>query len=254
MTILVGVRCVDGVVIGADSIATSANGHVPTMQIPSNNKITVFQKNMMAATTGDVGLAQRLSRNLEHLCTHESFDSLDLHDFSGLISHMMIKDCQHTGIYSGGPTALGLGALVAAPIQGVPHLIEFDPIRFQPEVKQDRTFYVSMGAGQMHADPFLAFISRVIWKNRMPSVDVGKFGVYWALDHAIRVAPGGVGHPINIAVLKADQLSWNVTLAEDFQEGAQYVDELEAYISRFTSEPFGDTNVSTLPVMPTKSP
>ena len=55
MTILVGVKCTDGVVIGSDSIATSSAGPQPVMQIRSNDKIHIFRDKVIVAATGAVG-------------------------------------------------------------------------------------------------------------------------------------------------------------------------------------------------------
>lgn len=251
MTVIVGVRCVDGVVIGADSIATSAAGSLPTVQIPSNRKIDLFHDKVIVASTGDVGLAQRLSRHVDDAVVAGSFDSANVHDCSGEISHRMLRDCGQTGL-QWMQFGLGFGALMAAPINDEPCLIEFDTMKFQPEIKTGKIFYAAMGSGQVQADPFLAVINRVFWQNEMPSVDVGKFGVYWALDHAIRVAPGGIGHPISIAVLKKVDGRWATSVADEFQEGAQYVDELESHIARFTRSTLDEAMPSTLPAVPTE--
>jgi hypothetical protein len=37
----------------------------------------------------------------------------------------------------------------------------------------------------MLADPFLAFINRVLWKGVLPTIEMGRLGVYWTLDHTI---------------------------------------------------------------------
>jgi hypothetical protein len=44
VTVLVGVRCTDGVVIGADSIATSAMGQLPLIHLESEPKIQIFKR------------------------------------------------------------------------------------------------------------------------------------------------------------------------------------------------------------------
>lgn len=59
MTVLVGALCVDGVVIGADSIATSALGLHPLIQIRSDDKVIIVGDKVIIATTGSVGLSQR---------------------------------------------------------------------------------------------------------------------------------------------------------------------------------------------------
>jgi 20S proteasome alpha/beta subunit len=65
MTILVGVKCSDGIVIGADSIATSAAGHSPLIHLQSNNKIEIFGNSIIVAATGSVGFSQRLKHHVE---------------------------------------------------------------------------------------------------------------------------------------------------------------------------------------------
>jgi hypothetical protein len=51
----------------------------------------------------------------------------------------------------------------------------------------------------MLADPFLAFVSKLLWKSKMPTVEEAKLGVYWVLDHTLKLAPGKVGPPIRLA-------------------------------------------------------
>ena len=128
---------------------------------------------------------------------------------------------------------LRFGALLAAGnSKSGPFLIEYGPTDFQPEIKTGKLFFVSMGSGQILADPFLAFVTRVIWKSEMPTVDVAKLGVYWVLDHTIKLAPGKVGPPIKIATLRKSGESW-VAKEEDTQQSAQYVNDLEKHIGDF---------------------
>ena len=65
MTILVGVRCSDGVVIGADSIATSSIGQLPLIHLEADPKIQLFNNSIIVATTGAVGYTQRLHYHIE---------------------------------------------------------------------------------------------------------------------------------------------------------------------------------------------
>jgi hypothetical protein len=139
------------------------------------------------------------------------------------------------------PNGLGCGALFAACIKGESVLIEYDPVTFQPEIKEDNLFFVSMGSGQALADPFLAFVARVLWGNTRPSVERAKFGVYWALDHTIKHAPGGVGGPIRLAELRE---------IKETQETAQYITDLETHIAEFALRPLAAAPVEAPPVAP----
>src|SRR5437588_11950949 len=92
-----------------------------------------------------------------------------------------MEDVKSTSVSYHPQNGLCFGALVAGIIGGDHCLVEYGSIDFQPEVKGGRTFYVSMGSGQMLADPFLAFVSRVLCNDTMPTVDQARFGIYWLL-------------------------------------------------------------------------
>lgn len=250
MTVLVGVRCTDGVVIGADSIATSTAGQFRVMQVPSNDKIRIFEQQVICATTGSVGLAQRLHLHVHQATTGSVFKHLALNECANNISTRFLTDCDKTRILRHPPNGLGCGALIAACIKGEPHLIEYDPVTFQPEIKEDNLFYVSMGSGQTLAEPFLAFVARVLWRNTRPSVERAKFGVYWALLHTIKLAPGGIGGPIRLAELREVDGVWVARDIEETQETAQYITDLENHIADFALRPLAAASVEAPPDAP----
>jgi hypothetical protein len=86
--------------------------------------------------------------------------------------------------------------LVALVARDEPQLIQFD-CECCPEVIIRDLPFVSIGSGQMIADPFLAFLKRIFWKERLPSVSEGIFTVVWTLKHALETAPGGIAPPIS---------------------------------------------------------
>jgi hypothetical protein len=124
---------------------------------------------------------------------------------------------------------------MAARLGGGAELIEFGTLDFQPEIKKDQLHFVAMGSGQVLADPFLAFVSRVLWGGKPPDVLMGAFGLYWVLSHTIQYAPGGVGRPIKIAVLKKEKGEWQARSVEgdDLQEPEQHVAEIEKLIAGY---------------------
>lgn len=252
MTVLVGVKCTDGVVIGADSIATSSSGRFNVMQVPSNNKIRIFEKQVICATTGSVGLAQRLHLHVLNATKGSVFANLALNDAAGNISTRFLTDCDKTLTWRTGQNGLGCGAMIAACVKGEPQLIEYDHVTFQPEIKEDNLFYVSMGSGQALADPFLAFVARVLWKGSRPTVDQARFGVYWALDHTIKHAPGGVGEPIRLAELRKVEGTWTARNIEEeeTQETAEYISELETKIAEAAIQPMAQAKIEAPPAPP----
>jgi hypothetical protein len=98
----------------------------------------------------------------------------------------------------------------------------------------------------MLADPFLAFVCRVLWKTEMPTVDLGKFGVYWVLSHTIKLAPGKVGPPIRLATLRQVKGTW-IAAEQDTQESSQYIEALEDYIGCFEQPPIEEATPEPVP-------
>jgi hypothetical protein len=79
---------------------------------------------------------------------------------------------------------------------------------------------VSIGSGQLVADPFLAFIRRIFWPSVPPTLSEGILAVVWALTYTIQSQPGGVGEPIQVATLSKDKSGqWKARQLADAELG-----------------------------------
>ncbi len=227
MTILVGLYCDDGVVIAADSVATSAHGRTPTISGLATSKIEIVKDQVIIATTGAVGLGQRFRFLVGKAYEDKKFQE-NAHNVSTHLSRVAMMDFQNTGVPKHPAMGFGFGALVAAPVQGAHHLIEYDAVDFQPEQKSASLLFVSMGSGQPIADPFLGFLKRVFWPSRRPTLREGIFGAIWTLSHTISLAPGGIGGEPHVAVLeKGEKGRWNSRILAD-EEIAEHKDHCRA--------------------------
>jgi hypothetical protein len=56
----------------------------------------------------------------------------------------------------------------------------------------------------MIADPFLAFLRRLFWGSRAPTIAEAGFAAVWTISHAIAVAPAGLAPPIRLAELRIE--------------------------------------------------
>ena len=251
MTVLVAARCTDGIVVGADSLSTSAAGAQSLMQLRSDDKITIIDGKIIVAGTGSVGLSQRFNDVVTRLHAQGLFTQPCL-QCCRLLSAAAIQDFSNTGIQRQQFSGFGLGALIAAPIENVSELVEFGLLDFQPERKTSRSHFLSMGSGQILADPFLAFISRVLWGQNEPNVQLAKLGVFWALSHAIEYAPGGVGRPIQMATLQSTSADWRATLLQEDELGEleQHIHEIEGRIARYPDEVIAQAAIVPLPAAP----
>lgn len=251
MTIIVGVRCTDGVVIGTDSVATSTVGASPLVHLQSNSKIHIFPENVIVAATGAVGFTQRLYCHVEAAIKGGIFrNSMPTHERTTNITKRLLTDFQNSMVQKHPQQGIQYGAVLAAAFGDEPYLVEYATTDFQPEIKQEKLFFVSMGSGQVLADPFLAFVCRVLWKSKMPTTDEAKFGVYWVLDHTIRLAPGGVGGPIKLATLRKVDKKWVAQEFDDTQEQAEYIQELEAHVGKFARASIENAPTSPPPAPP----
>ena len=220
MTLVVGIRCRDGIIIGADSITTFGSA----IEQESRNKLKLIEPCGLFASAGAVGLNQLIEQRLR-----ANWDSIremkDLADARNQISAIMWSEVE-PALERVSKTRAALGRdfaedvrcnlMVALPIQNSPRLLVFDECAQSLEVTLDSPF-LSIGSGSFQADPFLAFVKRVFWDDSAPkTIAAGIFCVLWTLDHVSRVNAGlGVGGRPNVAVLEYHDQTCRAQLLSD---------------------------------------
>lgn len=257
MTLIVGIRCSDGIVVGADGAATLGSmGHM-TVQQKTVKKLSILEGKIIVGVSGPVGIGQRLRAVIE-----EAYKSNRFKGRAELAMGVMRKafwdevvgnEWNVAGVVSGtlGPqiaaTSANSAMLLALPIEKKPELIQFDQ-QCAPELATDELPFVAIGGGQPIADPFLGFARRVFWPKQPPSINDGVFSAVWALRHAIEHAPGGIADPIQIAVLKkGPDGGWHAEELEEaellqHEEAVKDAEQaLSAWRSQFTAAPAGDS-------------
>jgi len=159
MTILIGVLCKDGAVVGTDSSATFGAGNLRTVE-QKTSKVHIIGDKVISAGTGQVGLGQRFDFVVESYYNQlkGNFDSKPYQEIGRELCSLTLRNFGSTGV--GGNQ---FGALLAFSASGKFHLCEFATQDFQPEFKTVDLWYVSMGSGQLIADPFLGLIRKIFW-------------------------------------------------------------------------------------------
>lgn len=228
MTIVVGVLCSDGVVIGTDSAATFSHGQFRTVE-QTTDKLYVHGQ-VIVAGTGQIGLGQRFCEVVRAAWDEKKFSGSPM-----AIAKHLSKGCRADFAETSAPMSQ-YGALVAFPSAQKAYLCEFQVTDFQPELKDERIWYVSLGSAQPITDPFLALMREVFWHEGRPRVEDAIFVVTWAIEHAIRVNPGGVNGPTRIATLEAgkkSQLQARLLEDEEIDMHRQNVDEAIKHLRAF---------------------
>ena len=230
MTLVVGILCTDGVVIGTDSAVTfGVSKNHETIAQPLREKVSIHKETVIVAGTGEVGLGQRFNHVvMTQTESNSGYSNMNAVKFGELLSREAIGNFQNTFVSPG-----GYGALVALACRNAPTLIEFSLATFQPEIKDKDCWYVSMGSGQAVADPLLGFMRRVFWGDAPPNRQDGVFAAAMVLHLGCEMAPMGVAAPIQIAVLAQDkQKRWRANRLEKDQIDG-HIDNVESAIKHF---------------------
>ena len=196
MTVLVGVKCTDAVIIGSDSALSSAIGDSLTVEHPGK-KIFIIDERIIIAGSGAVGLTQRFTNSVSTLWDAKKLVSKNPIDFSTEISRTVVRDF----ISTDAPLKDFGGTLVAFPNDHKTELCEFDP-KVQPQLRDHNSWHVSLGYGQLVADTLLGLARKAFWGNGPPRKEDGIFVAIWVLSLTIEMCPVGVSGPIQMAVLE----------------------------------------------------
>lgn len=214
MTLIVGVKCSDGIVVGADSTATYSTqlGQQSTIRQDTITKLHIASEKLVVGVSGPVSLSQFYGDEVDAYLRAKGF-KIAWRNVADAKTDLAQKFWKHAGpmwekagIVSRtvGPAAMvecNHASAVAFAIEETPHLIQFSTQCNGEEVTQELPF-VAIGSGQPPADTFLAFIRRIFWPSGLPSLTDGQVATIWTLDEVIKSTPGGIGGEVKVVVLK----------------------------------------------------
>ncbi|MFC1846936.1 hypothetical protein ACFLYS_02635 [Chloroflexota bacterium] len=240
MTVVIGIKCSEGIVMGADGAATLGAMGVRTIVQPTA-KLRIIGDNGIFGFSGQVGLSQLFFDRATSVCARLRTDGAPevcrkLRDAFLEDTRVAMQTASLARTVVGGIAAENVSntTLIALAIQGRPELIQFD-YQCQPEMTTIDLPFVSIGCGEPLADPFLAFIRSIFWEKRLPTAAEGRFAVMWALTHAIRTAPAGIGEPIQMATLEKIRGSFaaRILSEDELQEHREAISKIEEHIKTF---------------------
>ena len=208
MTLIVGIACQDGVVMASDSAATFSKEGVPTIGQQEIPKIHRLSDSLLYSSTGAIGIAQIIGSDLKACWDKKELSGIRSPDeamdkIGKKIVHLIapyLQTAKLTHSLVGDASASLCKSMVAMPIQHVPYLFSFD-YNGAPERATKELPFVAIGIGQPIADPFLAFLKRLLWLESQPTLAKGRLAAIWTIDHVRLTNPGGVGGKIQVAML-----------------------------------------------------
>jgi hypothetical protein len=239
MTLIVGIKCEEGIVLGADGAATfGVMGQTTIRQ--ATKKLDIMEGCVVIGVSGPIGLGQRIRGDVQTLWQEKKLGGRKPHEAmtilrGALLGHvtpeMQMAQLSRNVIGQVGITSALCATIIALPVAKHASLFQFDQ-NCSPEEATENLPFVSIGSGQPIADPFLAFIRRIFWPNRLPKIGEGILATTWTLSHAIATSPGGVSDPTQIVLLEQVKGDWRARELEhqELQEHKQAVDYAENYL------------------------
>lgn len=222
MTLIIGIKCQEGIVMGSDGAATLGSlGNSTITQ--HTKKLSIIDNKVIIGVSGPVGLSQRIKGTINDLWNNKILSGKPSYEAMTIISKKLREHIiPELEIVTKVRPAIGNASLnsalsqtiVALPLAQNPLLFQFDQQAAPEESTEDLPF-VSIGIGQQIADPFLSFIRRIFWPVGYPNINQGIFTIFWTLSHAIAISPSGITEPIFISTLTKEKGSW---IAKDLSE------------------------------------
>lgn len=262
MTLIAAMKCQNGIVMGADGAATLvASQDRLTIRQSVKKKLCICQDQVIIGVSGDLGLGQRYTHELEELWRSKGLANLSpvacgvkIREAFWKHLEMEFRAAELLARSTGRPYGLSVGAqaLVALGKSGEAVLLQFDG-KGSPEVITEDLPFATIGSGQPIADPFLAFLRDAFWKNAPISVPDAIFAVLWTMRHAIDVNPGGLSDPIQIVVLEPDKKNRGYKARElsdkELEEHEQHIDGAKDALRNY-KEKFRTGSAEPPPVPP----
>lgn len=210
MTLIVGIRSTESVVLAADSAATMVSGAGRPTARQRTKKLSTVAEEAVLGLSGYDGMAQEMALALEGCLTNAQRDDWSESDFRWNIRTALATTIQRTVNVQQGLGVSGRfdpyatqHSMLAVRFRSTLRLYMLEPECSLTELVDDLPCG-SVGSGQPIADPFLAFIRRVLWKEKVPNPAQAEMAAYWTIQHAIHTNTGGVAGPIQLMVVSLD--------------------------------------------------
>jgi Proteasome subunit len=219
--------------MASDSAGTLSTGLSFTVGQQDVTKIVTIKNAILYSSTGSIGMSQLIASKIGTAWNEQAFflnatPPEAMHKIGTAIA-------QAVGVYAMNAQAFqqagGLGgamcrSLVALPLKDGPRLFQFD-FSGAPEEATKELPFIALGSGQQIADPFLAFLKRILWKERQPTIAEGRLVAAWTVRHVAQTNPGGVALPLQMASLTIKGATPAIELVEDPAEHFQKIETAE---------------------------
>ncbi|MDI9407850.1 MAG: hypothetical protein QM523_01225 [Candidatus Pacebacteria bacterium] len=231
MTLLVGILCTDGVVIGADSMLTSSWGNQPLAH-HSGKKIWTDEE-WIFAYAGNTDIGHSIKYFVESHFKQPIQPQNDNFQFVKRLANSLSVNLLQIdqGVTAG---------LLAYHRDNSFFCTILNTIN-RPFILDKDHFYQAMGSGQLGAEPFLIHLLDIFCDGKQPNVNIARFITTWVIEHVIATNAGGVAGPIRIATInynESDKININELKEGQIDESRDWVTKIKFDLQKWRDKTF----------------
>ncbi len=200
MTVILGVLCRDGAVIGSDGASSATRSSRSSGREISyeraKQKVGILSSEALGATAGRAAVGQRMKFGVDKFFIALDKEPSDSCALRASLRKRILEELEDCGREPSDNDSI----LVNIPYQGQQILMSMKGKNLEPCTVEEDLFYTAIGSGAKLAEPFFEFRRGTFWYEKLPTVSEAKIGVAWTLQHTVDTSSRGVSFPLNIAL------------------------------------------------------
>jgi hypothetical protein len=210
VSLIVGVRCKDSVVLAASGLGAVLSKGDPTAEAPAG-LLRVVGRQVVLGVSGPEGLTREISAALAAYVAERDPGRVEPEAHStgirdalaepvGLAVAMTKALRRVPGVAVGpGEFVLG-GSMIALPAKGTPCLYVVDEELAVTEITEE-VACAAIGPARAAAESFLAFVRRLLWRDGQPTRAEAQLAAYWTVRHVVETTLGRPGRSVQVLSL-----------------------------------------------------
>ena len=195
MTVILGVLCRDGTVVGSDGASSQSTSKGLITYERAKQKIWILPSGVFGATSGNAALGQRVKVGVNRFFRDTETEFSDPYELGDSLRMRVRQELEQIEMKPSNTDS----SMVAFQLEKKNFLLTLKGEQLTPRMVEDDLFYQAIGGGANLAQPFFEFLRETFWINEnLPSVGEARIGVEWTLQHTVSTSSRGVSFPLNV--------------------------------------------------------
>ncbi len=165
MTVVLGLLCKDGVVLGADGASSIVDRNLNIGYEKARIKIWLEGNTTLGATAGRAEFGQSCRYGVRRLLQDSASPLTDVLAFGDALSAFVRQDFEKWGLKFEGDEAL-----IAVDLGKRPGLFQLSGFNMFPSIIQPESWSQAIGNSSQIIEPFFEFLKDTFWSDALPTV------------------------------------------------------------------------------------